>query len=411
VIAWGWRLRHPPADPFRLPTDRELALLLPGSTTIQYVAAPLPHWRGEDMEGLRGVVFLTDQIEPRVTGFVSEIRAAVGLDAAGKITGVIPLGHHETPVYFNMLPRQHFFDQFAEGEMRSDLPDVDAITGATITSEAIRDDVLFSGRLVAKQVLGLNLPTTTEPISTRARIVAAWNTHRPEIVVLALAMLLWIIAALIRRPWLRWLVLGVSFGVVGCYLNAPVTLAQLGHLLVGQWPPWANLPLVVLLVFAGLVTLTSGRFYCNHICPFGAAQEFTHLISPVAIRPRPKTLRRLTDLRFLLLALALLAFFLKGFAAALAWEPFQFLFDRQALVGLWPFALAVLAASLFVHRFWCRVFCPTGALFHLLTQARSRLRNLFHRGRRTTWIDGEEYGATVEAKTDLTTMKEQKPCS
>ena len=136
------------------------------------------------------------------------------------------------------------------------------------------------------------------------------------------------------------------------------------------------------LAFAALVlvaTLAFGRFVCGWVCPLGTLQQLSSwLLSP---RTRRESLevnrwRKAYALKYYLLA-ALAALALAGTLQVGLLDPISLL-SRGLAAGLWPVLpggrpvpggwlaalplLAVLLASRWIPRFFCRALCPLGAL-------------------------------------------------
>ena len=131
---------------------------------------------------------------------------------------------------------------------------------------------------------------------------------------------------------------------------------------------------LILLVIVAVVTLLLGRVFCGWICPLGTIGEWTAKISRrMGIRPRelPEPLDR--PLRFLkyVVLVVILGFTWKlGTLAWRAYDPWVAWMHLSAGIqemaeAPWSFAVlfgAVIGASFFIERFWCRYLCPLGAL-------------------------------------------------
>jgi electron transport complex protein RnfG len=78
--------------------------------------------------------------EAVVRGYAGEIRLLVGIDEKGKISGLKVLSHQETPGLGANIVQPRFLDQF-KGKTAADKleakQDIDAISGATISSRAV----------------------------------------------------------------------------------------------------------------------------------------------------------------------------------------------------------------------------------------------------------------------------------
>lgn len=134
-----------------------------------------------------------------------------------------------------------------------------------------------------------------------------------------------------------------------------------------------------LILFAGalLVTLLGGRLFCGWLCPMGALSEF------VSAAARKLGIRQITLSSSVDRAARLVKYFVLAAVLALTWK-FGFLAFRSvdpwaawahlSAIGSGELSLgffvllAVLAAGLFIERFWCRYLCPLGAALALVSR-------------------------------------------
>jgi polyferredoxin len=196
----------------------------------------------------------------------------------------------------------------------------------------------------------------------------------------------WIVArprfyAVLRPAFLGFTLLWLGW-YAGVQLSVMNVLTFVHALLTGfRWDFFLLDPLLVILwSFVALAMLFWGRgVFCGWLCPFGALQELTNRAARWLHLPQlrlPFLLHeRLWPVKYIAFV-GLLAITLQSLEAAQPWteiEPFKtaviLRFDRS-----WPFvayALALLAAGLFVERFFCRYLCPLGAALAL--PARQRL--------------------------------------
>ncbi len=164
--------------------------------------------------------------------------------------------------------------------------------------------------------------------------------------------------------WLGW--------VAGGQLSVVQVVAFLHALLSGfRWETFLIEPVIFLLwSFVALGLLFWGRgVYCGWLCPFGALQELTNEVAqrlgvpqvqvPFAIHERLWVIKYT-----LFLAILALSFYSMEQALVLAEvEPFKTAMTMR-FARAWPFvlfAVALLAAGLFIERFYCRYLCPLGA--------------------------------------------------
>jgi NosR/NirI family nitrous oxide reductase transcriptional regulator len=186
--------------------------------------------------------------------------------------------------------------------------------------------------------------------------------------------------ALVRRPkvyvWVRRAYLTFILVWLGWYANAQLSVVNVltftNSLITDfSWEFFLAAPLIFILwaaVAAGLLFWGRGPF-CGWLCPFGALQELTNNIAQWLKVPQitvPWGLHeRLWPIKYIIfLGLFGLSFYSVALAETFAEvEPFKtaiiLKFARE-----WPFviyALTLLAAGLFIERFFCRYLCPLGA--------------------------------------------------
>ena len=142
----------------------------------------------------------------------------------------------------------------------------------------------------------------------------------------------------------------------------------------GTWLRRVAPSALILLVIVAVVTLLLGRVFCGWICPLGTIGEWTAKISRrMGIRPRelPEPLDRpLRFLKYAVLAVIIVFTWKLGTLAWRAYDPWVAWMHLSAGIeemaeAPWSFAVlfgAVIGASLFIERFWCRYLCPLGAL-------------------------------------------------
>jgi NosR/NirI family nitrous oxide reductase transcriptional regulator len=222
-----------------------------------------------------------------------------------------------------------------------------------------------------------------------------WIDKTPQIAAL-LAMLFVLTAAfffqgLLTRSdrwttWFRMTFLTVTLVFLGWMTNAQLSVVNLmalaNSLATGfSWQAFLLDPLTFILWFsvaAALIFWGRGA-YCGWLCPFGALQELTNRIARRLGVPQwhlPWGLHeRLWPVKYMIF-LGLFAVSLTSIEQAehlAEVEPFKTAIILK-FYRAWPFvayALALLAAGLFVERFYCRYLCPLGAA--LAIPARMRM--------------------------------------
>lgn len=141
---------------------------------------------------------------------------------------------------------------------------------------------------------------------------------------------------------------------------------------------------VWMLVATVPATVLVGRFFCGFFCSFGAVQDLLWLGSHRlrALFPGKRNLKK-ADRIFRFAKYAVFFYFIifiwSGVTAVKTAGPWQ-VFGQYVSFGHWPglkpllsvggiLLLVIFIGSLFVQRFFCRYFCPMGAIYSLISHA------------------------------------------
>ena len=368
----GARLDRP-----KLEFDALELFSLGGAASYEASAEPFLHYRGLDDSEPVHVLLASLAARDDIEGYAGPLNLLLVLGHDGAWQRIELLGSRETPAYVaGVAPwlRELVGRQVTEPlALRRDGGDVDAVTGATVTSRAALRTVDVVGAEVARQVIGLDMP---EPAAEQGRIRLGRGA-----VYLLLALPLGLLVVLRGPRWLRTVALVATLLVGGLYLNVQLSLESLAGALTGH-PPGLSSPTACLLLFGALgLAVLFGPVYCSTICPFGALQELLARLGLTRQVDRGLD-RRARALRYLLLAAALTGFGLTARRGWLSFDPLGSAFSR------WPggiaalLLVAVLVGCLFIFRGWCRYLCPTGALLSL--------GNRIALARR--WLPGRSFG-------------------
>jgi hypothetical protein len=269
---------------------------------------------------------------------------------------VLWVSDRETPAYRDAVVAR--LERWAGwSPLASGAATVEAVTGATVTSDALTAALQGTARRLFVDELGRE-PESDGAAAERPLQVELWA------VLLSLALALGL--ALRPAPRVRRVVLALSALGLGLGWNVQLSIEPLAALLGGHAPsPSSGFPFVLVAGTLVLVLLV-GNVYCGHACPFGALQETLHSLNPFGRRLMAADWRGARAGKYVL-AFALVATFLvTGERAVLAVDP---------LVGVWrldaaPTSLALagvaVALALVFPRFFCRALCPTGAVLGLV---------------------------------------------
>jgi len=132
---------------------------------------------------------------------------------------------------------------------------------------------------------------------------------------------------------------------------------------------------MTLFFFMLIFALVFGRAFCGSVCPFGALQEFIGKISKKKLKAPKKVDEVSRYIKYFILA------FITAMAWVTAtiwvspydpWAAFAHIWSGSGLFGEMGIGFVVLviviAASLFIDRFFCRYLCPAGAMYGIVSR-------------------------------------------
>jgi uncharacterized protein with FMN-binding domain len=317
------------------------------------------------------------------TGYGGPLKTAVGVDLEGEIVGVAVVEHRETPTFFHWLNRTGFVASLEGKEYEHAFElgqDVDAVTGATYTAEALAEAVREASRKVAAEQLGLAVPPPQpKPVEFGA----------PEWI-LILLYIAGFVGHQRRFPYtkaVRWATMLGGLAALGFLYNSPLTLANINAFLMGFFPDWRS-HLYWYLLLGGILfvyTVDNKNPYCQWFCPFGAAQECLGAIggakprSPGQFRGVFRWLQR--GLAWVAILLALI-FRNPGLTS---YEVFGTLFDLTGSTIQFVLLVIILLAALYIKRPWCTYLCPIRPVTDLIKLFRQWIFELWRERTRTAY--------------------------
>ena len=288
-------------------------------------------------------------------GWGGPLETGTVIDTAGNIVDVVVLNHRETPVFFKSLISQHFFKQFLDLNLSAPFQtgqDVDAVTGATISSKAFAGAVRQAAHWAGRHEYNLEIK----------EVLKEWKFGANELILIVLYSVV-IIGAIKKISTIRKVVLLFSLGFIGFYLNYPISVSNFSQLLLGYFPSIYDQAFWwMLIVGTLLLTMLYGKnLYCSWMCPFGALQEFITLTGGVRLRLSKKIIKAAEYSVYFFFWLAFMIIFLTRNPAMGTFEPFATLFGFKGIGVQWYLVSVSVIGSFLIPRFWCRFFCPVGA--------------------------------------------------
>jgi spermidine synthase len=338
--------------------------LLDDNTTLVYFSTP------DTPDRVGGYLFDTQRLAPNIYGYAGPLNLMVHVDRTGVLRAFRILQSNETPAYLRLLGpwtgRLSSRNLFTPDPFKG----LDAVSGATLSSDAVLKTLDTAGRAFATQVLRMDL-AASEAAAPASRFRLGAAQLRDALCLTGLA-----VTALILRyrsgAWARRAILLVSLVVAGILLNLQYSTHQVMSLL-GLNLGGATLsgPGFLFIVVPILVVLF-GNVYCGYLCPFGAVQELAGEAGSRWLKVDLDTgvWRYGRGVKYLLLFVLVLLFARTRDYGVLSADPLITVFSAARGGTVLAVGAAAVILSLFFPRFWCRTLCPAGAFLSLLNGAR-----------------------------------------
>ena len=310
-------------------------------------------------------------------------------EEGASLSEIILLSHKETPSFVEQINNKRFFRQFAGDSVKSNFivgDDIDAVSGATVSSEGFTAAIREAVHLGAAQHLKLE-KTWQEP---------RWHFGINESILVALFLLAFY--GVYRKDkltkYVRYIVMVGALVFVGFYANMSLNLGNIASIFMGYIPSPKQHPMwwIMMAGALGSVLIIGRNIYCHQICPFKVVQDLLQKLSGIKLRINPEIQRKSRMLIFFLSWIALILIFLSTHPALGSYEPFAMMFSLEGLGIQWYILPISLLGSLFVPSFWCRLFCPVGLYLNELVRLRRAIRERF--------FGGKTKSIKVKVKTD-----------
>jgi nitroreductase/Na+-translocating ferredoxin:NAD+ oxidoreductase RnfG subunit len=290
-----------------------------------------------------------------IEGFGGTIPLAIVFDSKNKIKQLYLFENSETPSWIESLTTDGFFNSW-NGLSANEALDkkVDAVSGATFSSTAVIETV--NSRL--SKFCATKQNTQGKGWLNILGIISSF-------IVLIFAVFSFLVPHQTTR-YRIFLLLG-SVGILGFWQGNFISIALLNNWLINGLDIWAQLFLFVLLFLSILLPLVTNKsFYCQFVCPFGAAQELVGKLNKkkVVLSTSITSILKYVSLVFLFVIAVLIVVAVD--VSIENFEPFSAFKFQFASLAVLILAIVMLFLSVFFNKPWCRYFCPTGAFLGLL---------------------------------------------
>lgn len=274
----------------------------------------------------------------------------------GKVTRVVALPNDETPGFWKKAVT------ITESWIGKDISEaaeieVDAVSGATFSSEAVKENARRGLAYAAKQYAE-RMPDEQAGIP---------NSITPKnIAALAVLLMAMIIPLFMHNRRMHTIQLMLNVAVLGLWSGTFINHTMLISIAANgiQLP---SMTASALMLTAALIYPLFGKkgYYCTHICPLGSAQELMYKIPGTKIQVGEKTIQYLVWFRRILWAVLTCLLITDVWSDWIAYEPFSAFLLSTAEPLVIALAVSILLVAIFIPRPFCRFVCPTGTLIKM----------------------------------------------
>ncbi|OGW33293.1 MAG: hypothetical protein A2X59_06725 [Nitrospirae bacterium GWC2_42_7] len=312
-------------------------------------------------EGL--VAFNTYDIVPSIRGYAGPIKTLVVLTPEGRIAGIKILDHKETKNYIHYMETPQYLSQFT-GKSVNDLfevdKDIDGITRATVSVEALAKTLKESSRNIASNVLGL------EVLIEGKKTPSGYGWLIYSLLFCFAFVFYYVTRRSEKMLRIRDISMIAGILIIGLYLSSPFSILHIFNILLLR--PSSSLLWYAIIITTILSIMLAGRFYCGWLCPFGALSEFIGRL-PFRKWSIPSEMDdKWRNLKYLLLGSIIFIVLFSRRAEFGNYETYVTLFSFHGNYLTWTLAGISLLANIRIERFWCRYLCPVAALTGLFSR-------------------------------------------
>jgi len=301
----------------------------------------------------------TRELEVDAIGYAGKTPLVLMVSKSGIISNIFLLENQESD--YAVVPASKWLKQWENNSMeflRENVRKVDGISGATLTIDALRENLHSAARSFVDEgaLTDYRLPITDY------RFI---KTALPFIVLFIIALFVSKIPRL-QKSWMRWCLWILSVTFLGLYRSTFFSIEQISLLVRGNIPPLINVSWYAVFLITIVSPLFFGRVYCRYVCPFGALSEICYRIVPGDFQLPGPTAKILDYMKYVLLFAAVILMVVFSKFPVEKFEPFHAVFTRNQPRTYFIFGVSVLIVSCFIKRFWCSFFCLDGALLEII---------------------------------------------
>ncbi|UTW61950.1 FMN-binding protein [bacterium SCSIO 12741] len=315
-------------------------------------------------DGSEKLIYLeSSDIIHGITGYAGPINMGMWVTQDGRIKSIHHVSSKETSSYLEKIRRAGYYDQYQKIDLE-DEHEVDAISGATLTSEAMAETITaLVHHSTEKPLTNFTGIDGLNPFLVEANLNGWWILH-----------LLFISLFFIYGYQKKWkkrkrhmtILSLLSVAYIGFFLNQSFTYVSFIHPFLGT----SLSSFVGLYSLLVLLSVVWGKnTYCKYVCPFGNAQRLMVKFAPKKTSKKfflsNTTIKRIRGI----ITIGLIVGIFLGMRGWGNYELFPDFFGLEFL-SIWMLVTAlILLVSVRYPMLWCRMLCPTGSVLDLISDA------------------------------------------
>lgn len=375
--------------------ESQIKNIVPETASFELIDTNLYEIRTEQ----KGKYYISFATHP---GYAGAMQIAIVVNTEGIIETVALIKSPDTKPYIKQILDAKLPDAYLGQSIQSnEAPD--AVSGATMSSVALTSAIekastrlITNAKVLAEnpnfQILNqesatintnateTNAKTSTAPQNAKqsnSLQIGSFELSYTELFKCALVFLFFGFALFLSSktfPWnkkrARYILLASSLILLGFLYSTQFSFSTVAMFVSGMWLVGlaSYAPLICLILAIIIFIYSKKNIYCAHICPFGALQEGISLITNCS---GPKVDPILTWIsRFFALSLLCFALYFSSPASA-SYEPFGKTFNMVGSLTLFMLSSAIILASLFIKKPWCKLLCPISPFFDYIQFWRS----------------------------------------